>query len=224
MNEIKITPEEIGKAAELIRKVAEGTTQSAEPLTSWEIAKIFQSTHTRIFNRISRFYNAEASEDEKKEFEIAYRPYRNQRKHPIWKLSEKGCQLYIEKICAEEKRSKAFVEGLGKFNDLIAQHFHGVKTQENILMKGRSRTECSYIKNLFDQFIEGSAIENREIEELGAKYEEFYKAMGGLNDDVAAKRKVEDSVMGVAIEAEMQGFIYGFKVFEILLNRELATA
>ena len=32
--------------------------------------------------------------------------------------------------------------------------------------------------------------------------------MGGLNDDVAAKRKVEDSVMGVAIEAEMQGFIY----------------
>ena len=177
MNEIKITPEEIGKAAELIRKVAEGTTQPAEPLTSWEIAKIFQSTHTRIFNRISRFYNAEASEDEKKEFEIAYRPYRNQRKHPIWKLSEKGCQLYIEKICAEEKRSKAFVEGLGKFNDLIAQHFHGVKTQENILMKGRSRTECSYIKNLFDQFIEGPAIENREIEELGAKYEEFYKAM-----------------------------------------------
>lgn len=55
MNEIKITPEEIGKAAELIRKVAEGTTQPAEPLTSWEIAKIFQSTHTRIFNRISRF-------------------------------------------------------------------------------------------------------------------------------------------------------------------------
>ncbi len=31
MNEIKITPEEIGKAAELIRKVAEGTTQPAEP-------------------------------------------------------------------------------------------------------------------------------------------------------------------------------------------------
>lgn len=42
--------------------------------------------------------------------------------------------------------------------------------------------------------------------------------------EALAKRKVEDSVMGVAIEAEMQGFIYGFKVFEILLNRELATA
>lgn len=96
--------------------------------------------------------------------------------------------------------------------------FIRMKNQRNSTRKQKN------IKNLFDQFIEGPAIENREIEELGAKYEEFYKAMGGLNDDVAAKRKVEDSVMGVAIEAEMQGFIYGFKVFEILLNRELATA
>ena len=67
-------------------------------------------------------------------------------------------------------------------------------------------------------------MENSEIEELGEKYKEFYKVMGRLNDDAAVKRKVEDSVMGVAIEAEMQGFIYGFKVFEVLLNRELHVA
>lgn len=225
MNENKIAPEEIGKAAELIRKVTEGTIQPTEPITSWQIAEIFQSAHMRIFNRISRFYNAEATEEEKKEFEIAQRPYNgNRRTHPIWKLSENGCRIYIEKICAEEKRSKAFVEGLEKFNALIAQHFHGTEMQESILMKGRSRTECGYIKNLFDQFITGPAIENREIEELGKKYEEFYKTMGFLNDDASAKRKVEDSVMGIAIEAEMQGFIYGFKVFEILLNRELSIA
>ena len=225
MNEIKITPEEIERAAALIKKVAEGTTQPTEPITSWDIAEIFQTTHVRVFNRISRFYNAEATEDEKKEFEIAHRTYnRNRRTHPIWKLSENGCRIYVEKMCAEEKRSKNFVQGLEKFNALITQHFHGIKTQDDILMQGRSRTECTYIKNLFDQFIEGPAIENREIEELGEKYEEFYKAMGCLNDDSAAKRKVEDSGMGVAIEAEMQGFIYGFKVFELLLNKELATA
>ena len=116
------------------------------------------------------------------------------------------------------------MEGLKKFNELVAQNLREVKTQESILMQGKSRTECSYIKNLFDQFIEGPAMENREIEELGEKYKEFYKVMGRLNDDAAVKRKVEDSVMGVAIEAEMQGFIYGFKVFEVLLNRELHVA
>ena len=113
MNEIKITPEEIGMAAELIRKVAEGTIQPAEPLTSWEIAKIFQSTHTRIFNRISRFYNAEASEDEKKEFEIAYRPYRNQRKHPIWKLSEKAAGFTLKRYVLRKNVVRLSLKDLG---------------------------------------------------------------------------------------------------------------
>lgn len=49
MNEIKITPEEIGKAAELIRKVAEGTTQPAEPLTSGKSQK-FSRVRTREFS------------------------------------------------------------------------------------------------------------------------------------------------------------------------------
>lgn len=53
-------------------------------------------------------------------------------------------------------------------------------------------------------------------------YENLVKM--AYQEKAKGKRKVEDSVMGVAIEAEMQGFIYGFKVFEILLNRELATA
>lgn len=229
MNENKITPEEVERAAEIIRRVAEGTMQQLErkntedPVTSWQISEIFQSTHVRIFNRISKFVNTEASEDEKKEFEIAYRSYNgNRRKHPIWKLSERGCWIYTEKICSEEKRSKAFVEGLEKFKELVEQKFHGDNEQENILMQGRSRTECGYIKRLFDQFITGPAIENREIEELGEKYEEFYKAMSYLTDDSHTKQKLEDSVAGIAIEAEQQGFIYGFKVFELLLNRELA--
>lgn len=90
------------------------------------------------------------------------------------------------------------------------------------------------IKNAIEEFcdywgipkgIAGGLNDNPDIIcKIASLYEKNQDTMGGLNDDVAAKRKVEDSVMGVAIEAEMQGFIYGFKVFEILLNRELATA
>lgn len=166
MNEIKITPEEIERAAALIKKVAEGTTQPTEPITSWDIAEIFQTTHVRVFNRISRFYNAEATEDEKKEFEIAHRTYnRNRRTHPIWKLSENGCRIYVEKMCAEEKRSKNFVQGLEKFNALITQHFHGIKTQDDILMQGRSRTECTYIQHnaIVLRYIIGNELPDIEI-------------------------------------------------------------
>ena len=35
---------------------------------------------------------------------------------------------------------------------------------------------------------------------------------------------IEEAVYGVAIEAEMQGFIYGFKLYEELVNRQLVVA
>ncbi len=91
-------------------------------------------------------------------------------------------------------------------------------------MNGRSRTECEYIKNLFDKFVTGPAIENREIEELSRKYKEFYEVLRSAGMATAENNRLEDAVMGIAVEAEMQGFIYGFKVFEVLLNKSLVAA
>ncbi|MDO5146934.1 MAG: hypothetical protein Q4D60_08010 [Eubacteriales bacterium] len=224
---LEVTEDETRKLAEIIRRIARGgencQPENPEPMSSWEMSKIFQCTHTRIFNRIARFISAEAAEDEKAEFTVAEREYGKQkRKHPIWMLTEKGCQIYIDRMCAEERRSKAFVEGLERFKTEIGRRFHGKSDpEEMILMNGRSRTECGYIKDLFDKFITGPAIENREIEELSKKYEEFYRI---LRSNPADKNQLEDAMMGVAVEAEMQGFIYGFKVFEVLLNKSLAAA
>lgn len=144
--------------------------------------------------------------------------------HPIWNLTENGCRLYIEKMCIEERRSKAFVAGLEKFQKEIDKRFHGKEETEDILMYGRSRTECEYIKDLFDKFVTGPAIEGREIEELRQKYEEFYHVLRSVGASAEGENNLEDAMMGVAVEAEMQGFIYGFKVFEVLLNKSLVVA
>ncbi|MCI8962974.1 MAG: hypothetical protein HFG37_04585 [Eubacterium sp.] len=77
---------------------------------------------------------------------------------------------------------------------------------------------------MFDRFITGPAEEGREIAELREEYEAFYETMKQANIDSEQSRKLEDSLFGVAIEAEMQGFIYGFKMFEILMNNWLASA
>lgn len=224
--ELNISKKEAGKIVEVIQKIASGSAVSAEPISSWEMAEIFQCTHTRIYNRIARFVTAEATEAEKREFQVGYREYRLGRKHPIWRLTEAGCRMYVERMCAEETRSRAFVEGLRRFNEEIDRRFHGVRPdgQVTFLMNGRSRTECGYIKELFDRFITGPAIENREIEELGKKYEEFYQVMAGIKTTAKETSRLESAVMGVAVEAEMQGFIYGFKVFELLAGKALATA
>lgn len=227
---LNMTPEETQKIAEIIRRIAAGGEDSPqekpEPMSSWDMSKIFQCTHMRIFNRIAKFVSADATEDEKKEFTIAEREYgKQQRTHRIWMLTEKGCQLYIDRMCKEERRSKAFVEGLENFKKEIRKRFHGEKEpEEMILMNGRSRMECGYIKNLFDKFVTGPAIENREIEELSQKYEEFYRVLRNAGMAASENSQLEDAMMGVAMEAEMQGFIYGFKVFEVLLNKSLIAA
>lgn len=226
---LNISQDEARKISEAIQRIAHGVKEklptSPEPITSWEMAGIFGVPHMRIFNRISKFVSAEAAASEKGEFSIAQRIYKGNRQHPIWKLTEKGCQLYIDKMCIEEKRSKAFVEGLEKFKAEIGRRFHGkTSMQETILMQGRSRTECEYIKDLFDKFVTGPAIEGREIKELADKYGEFYRVLKGLHATAEENGNLENAVMGVAVEAEMQGFIYGFKVFETLLNRSLAAA
>lgn len=225
-----MTPEETTKIAEIIRKIATGgekrPQEKSDPVSSWEMSKIFQCQHMKIFNRIAKFVSVDATEGEKKEFTIAEREYgTRQRTHQIWMLTEKGCQLYIEKMCKEERRSKAFVEGLENFRKEIKKRFHGEReAEELILMNGRSRTECGYIKNLFDKFVTGPAIENREIEELSQKYKEFYQVLRNAGMDASENSQLEDAMMGVAMEAEMQGFIYGFKVFEVLLNKSLVAA
>ena len=77
---------------------------------------------------------------------------------------------------------------------------------------------------MFDQFIAGPAVEGREIAELTEKYQKFYEVMKATQLKAKESNKLEDALYGVAIEAEMQGFIYGFKLFDALLNKQLAVA
>ncbi|MCI8363773.1 MAG: hypothetical protein HFG34_02330 [Eubacterium sp.] len=101
---------------------------------------------------------------------------------------------------------------------VLLEHMSKEQFPENILLQGRSRMECQYITDLFDRFITGPAEEGREIAELRDEYEAFYEALKQTNINSEQSRKLEDSLFGVAIEAEMQGFIYGFKTFEVLIN------
>lgn len=77
---------------------------------------------------------------------------------------------------------------------------------------------------MFNRFITGPAVEGREIAELTEKYQKFYEVMKSTQLKAQESNRLEDALYSVAIEAEMQGFIYGFKMFDALLNKQLATA
>lgn len=93
-----------------------------------------------------------------------------------------------------------------------------------ILLEGKPRSEYEEYRNVFNRFITGPAVEGREIVELTEKYQKFYEVIKSTPLKVQESNKLEDALYGVAIEAEMQGFIYGFKMFDALLNKQLAKA
>ncbi len=92
------------------------------------------------------------------------------------------------------------------------------------LLEGKPRSEYEEYCNIFNQFITGPAVEGREIMELTEKYQKFYEVMKSTQLKVQESNKLEDALYGVAIEAEMQGFIYGFKLFDAMLNKQLTVA
>lgn len=195
-------------------------------ISSMEVAKMFGCAHIKVFNMITKYVSIEAGEEEKKEFRFEKRAYRMNREHEICFLTEKGCRLFLDKICSKEyKASKQFVAGTEKLKKVIEERFQERVTPDgNFLMDGRSRAECWKIKELFDRFITGPGLEKREIAELTDKYQQFHDVMKATQLRAKESNEIESAVYGVAIESEMQGFIYGFKLYEELLNRQLAVA
>lgn len=201
----------------------EGLEQNGKEICTMEIAEMFGWPHIKVFNMISKYIAVNAQPKEKKAFRFEERVYRQgTRRHTVCYLTAVGCRIFLDKICAGEiRKSKKFVEGAEK----LRRAMEGERRSEQygILMNGRSRTECKKIKELFDRFIAGPALENREIAELSEKYSVFHTAMKEVDLNAKENNKIEGAVYDVAIEAEMQGFIYGFKLYEELLKRSLAV-
>lgn len=224
----KINEKEAQKVVECMNNItlalqADKATSDNVSICTMEVAEMFGWTHTKVFNLITRYVTVNAGNQEKKEFRFEERVYKQGvRKHAVCYLTENGCQIFLDKICAgESRKSKRFIEGAEKLKAAITL---GGTEQHSILMDGRSRSECQKIKELFDRFITGPALENREIAELTEKYQLFHDVMSEMQMKAKECNRIEGAVYGVAIEAEMQGFIYGFKLYEELLNRQLATA
>ena len=195
-------------------------------ISSMEISQMFKCPHINVFNAITKFVTTEASENEKEEFRFGKRVYRQNRTHGICYLTKKGCDIYIKKICSEKyHKSKNFIEGAKMLENEVKSRFRNESMQKGeFLMDGRSRAECEKIKEIFDRFITGPGLEKREIAELTQKYKEFHDVMKDAQMQAKQSNAIEEAVYGVAIEAEMQGFIYGFKLYEELVNRQLVVA
>ena len=200
-------------------------------MTSKEIAEILGKSHSVVFKRIAKFLCAEASETQKQEFRLTSFRIPQGIEYPMYEMTENACVLYCEWLKSYKATYKTLSDGLERLQAAIRERFHpekkasvSVAMGSGFLLEGKPRSEYEEYCKMFDQFIAGPAVEGREIAELTEKYQKFYEVMKATQLKAKESNKLEDALYGVAIEAEMQGFIYGFKLFDALLNKQLAVA
>ncbi len=200
---------------------------STARITSMELAPLFGCPHSKIFQRIAKFLGTYAGEEEKQEFELTAFRNNQEREFPMWNLTERACEIYIKQVCMGKERYVTISDGLQKLRALMNERFYKEPERRRydptgFLLEGKASAEYADLKQVFDRFITGPAVEGREIIELTKKYEKFFAVLQETNVTAQEDNRIFDAVAGIAIEAELQGFIYGFKMFGELMNYQVA--
>lgn len=178
-------------------------------MNSREIATLFQEYHSVTYRKIAQLIT-ELSPDDIGEFKMSSFQNVKRQEYPMWELTERGCRLYLDKV--ESNRC------YGKIRD-------GVSKMRGLLEKRKNAESCETneksgndIKELFNQFINSGKGDEREIPELTEAYRNFNKVLDAHIMSARAETAITAAVYDIAIESEMQGFIYGFQLFGAIMK------
>lgn len=202
-------------------------------MTSREVADALGRTHSAVFKKIAKFLCSEETDGKERGYFLTsfVCSHKNRKPYPMYEMTENACMEYRGMVAKYGSGIKCVADGIRRFNQAIQEHFHpemkvtvSAGADGGFLLEGKPRSEYEEYCDMFNRFITGPAVEGREITELTEKYKKFYEVMKSIQLKAQESNRLEDALYGVAIEAEMQGFIYGFKMFDALLNKQLATA
>ena len=223
MREIKldITPEE------MVKIIIEGKTHempqngNKEFITSKELAEAIEMKHGLIFKQMASYLCTKAPEEIRGEFVLTSFWIHQGREYPMYKITEKGCVAFADFLMDHINKNKS--DKMEMYESAVKKRFHPEK-RSDFLLEGRPRTDYETYCEVFNSFISGPGSEGREIAELSERYKEFYRIMKEFRLSAKDSNEMETAMYNVAIEAEMQGFIYGLKLFEKVTDKKLQVA
>lgn len=178
-------------------------------MNSREIATLFQEYHSVTYRKIAQLIT-ELSPDDIGEFKMSSFQNVKRQEYPMWELTERGCRLYLDKVDSNRCYGK-IRDGVSKMRDLLEKR----KNAESCETNEKSGND---IKELFNQFISSRKGDEREIPELTEAYRNFNKVLDAHIMSARAETAITAAVYDIAIESEMQGFIYGFQLFGAIMK------
>lgn len=197
-------------------------------MTSREVADILGRPHNDIFKKISILIVRK--KELQPEFSLANFTIKNSvtRKYPMYRISEKGCEAVLDWL-KEYQFYRTVEPKIPELKKEIRNRFHpeespvSMMQTEGFLLGGRPKSDYADISRLYDQFVTGPGMMNREIEEVTEKCEAFYKVVRKHFPDKGEENEVELAMLDAFSEVEKQGFIYGFKLIDSMLSRRLSA-
>lgn len=178
-------------------------------MNSREIATLFQEYHSVTYRKIAQLIT-ELSPDDIGEFKMSSFQNVKRQEYPMWELTERGCRLYLDKV--ESNRCYGKIrDGVSKMRDLLEKRKNAESCETN-------EKPGDDIKELFNQFISSGKGDEREIPELTAAYQNFNRVLDAHIMSARAETAITAAVYDIAIESEMQGFIYGFQLFGAIMK------
>lgn len=179
-------------------------------MNSREIAELFSEYHSVTYRRIAQLIT-ELSPDDIGEFKMSSFQNVKRQEYPMWELTERGCRLYLEKI--ESNRC------YGKIRDGVSKMKNALESRKATAEKNTEiEDQRNDIRYLFNQFIGSEKGDEREIPELTAAYQNFNRVLDAHIMSSRAETAITAAVYDIAIESEMQGFIYGFQLFGAIMK------
>lgn len=194
--------------------VQDDTDRKETVMTSREIADLFEEHHSTVYRRIAQLV-IEVSEADREEFIMSSFQTVKRQEYPMWELTEYGCELYLCKIEKNRCYGKT-KDGVTRMKSTLKKRLGKEVAREN--QKKVQEEGYRDVRELFDQFITSKKGEEREIPELSKAYEVFNKVMNKEIRSARTNNAITTAVYDIAIEAEMQGFIYGFQLFGSIMQ------
>lgn len=202
-------------------------------MSSREVADALGRPHSVVFKQIAKYLCEKKIDGPAEGFYLSsfVCSHRNRKTYPMYEMTERACESYKKLVEEYGAGYRSVKEGVKRLDRAMQEQFRspvrralGNTVTSDFLLEGKPRSEYEAYCNMFDQFITGPALMGREISELTQGYQNFRDVLESVDLDNKDYNRIDGAMSDVAIEAEMQGFIYGFKIFDELLNQRLATA
>lgn len=195
-------------------------------MTTKEVSDILQRPHHEIFKKVSCLLVEHPEHQKSGEFVLTefVNSNKTRQKYPCYEMTEKGCKVLYEWL-RHYNRYRTISQKMKELKKEMHTRFHPAEIPSwvnigNILLSDRSRSEYQELVKLYNNFAEMTATKGRDLPEMEQVCDRFYRIIKSRFPSVKDNNEIMKAMWDIMGAAEMQGFIYGILLSNLMTSNK----